>query len=98
MAITIGPWRVGADVRGYNVTVWAAEPGVCITSVFDRSFGPDAPTLKQAVDNARLIAAAPDLLEALHRVNHTLSVHGKMNCDTDLHEVVRAAIAKATQP
>ena len=48
--------------------------------------------------NARLIAAAPDLLEALHRVNHTLSVHGKMDGDTDLREFVCAAIAKATAP
>jgi hypothetical protein len=97
MAITKGPWRVGADVRGYNVTVWAAEPGVCITSVFDRSFGPDAPTLKQAVDNARLIAAAPDLLAALTSCLPFVKQFVDDGAAVAISEAT-AAIAKATQP
>jgi hypothetical protein len=44
------------------------------------------------------IAAAPLLLDALQRVDHTLSVHGHIDADTPLHEFVSAAIAKATGP
>lgn len=46
--------------------------------------------------NGRLIAGAPDLLEALRRIEHTLATHGKVDADTPLHEFVSAAIARAT--
>lgn len=44
------------------------------------------------------IAAAPPLLEALVRVDHTLSVHGHIDADTPLHEFVSAAVDAATDP
>lgn len=34
--------------------------------------------------------------ELLRRVDHTLTVHGKVDADTDLHVAIKAAIAKAT--
>ena len=66
---TNGPWRLGNDaLHGKELTVWAAEPGICITSVFDGSMGPDAPPMREAIANARLIAAAPELYSALKTV------------------------------
>jgi hypothetical protein len=53
-------------------------------------------TPKEWEANAILIAASPDLLEQLRRVDHTLTAHGKVDADTDLHAALRAAIAKAS--
>ena len=39
--------------------------------------------------------AALDLLEALKRVDHTLTVHGHVDAETDLHAFIRDAIEKA---
>ncbi len=61
-----GPWRLGDDaLHGKALTIWGAEIGMCITSVFDASMGADAPPMRQALANARLIAAAPQFFEAL---------------------------------
>ena len=60
---TPGPWRVGDDATGKPLTVWAAEPGRCVTSVLDDRLGRDAPPIA----NARLVAAAPEMYEALTR-------------------------------
>ncbi len=66
---TKGPWRLGDDaLHGKALTIWAAQPGVCITSVFDASMGPDAPPMREALANARLAAAAPELYDALERI------------------------------
>lgn len=32
------------------------------------------------------------LRDVLRKVDHTVSVHGKMDCDTDLHKLVQEAI------
>lgn len=53
------------DATGQPLSVWAAEDGICVTSVFDIRLGGDAPPLRQAKANARLMAAAPELLAAL---------------------------------
>jgi len=95
---TTGPWRLGKDEMGELHTVWGAQAGVAITSVFDNVFGPDCPPQAEATANARLIAAAPDLLDALR----WLLAFWRPGSDHDTDEVrlavaaARAAIAKAT--
>lgn len=49
---------------------------------------------EQQLANARLIVAAPDLLEALARYVQQDLAHGMT--DNNLHRTARAAIAKAT--
>lgn len=61
---TPGPWRLGNDATGKALTIWGAQSGICVTSVFDDRMGNDTPPMRQAIANARLIAAAPDLVEA----------------------------------
>lgn len=38
--------------------------------------------------------AEGEMREALRRVDHTLSVHGHVDADTDLHAFIRAALSK----
>lgn len=85
---TPGPWFVAEtdDNEGYPETVIRAMDGVAGVSVavdFPKIFG-----MRDA--NARLIAAAPDLLEALRAV---VSVADRK---TDEFDLAHAAIAKAT--
>ena len=53
------------------------------------------PSAEEAEANARLIAAAPELLEALERITRVASVELTGRRD-DVLEQARAAIAKAT--
>ena len=52
------------------------------------------PGQKEAEANARLIAAAPELLEALEKALDDSACDGDQ-CGTEWHELARAAIAKA---
>ncbi|HDL8291726.1 TPA: hypothetical protein ACGBQ6_004502 [Yersinia enterocolitica] len=78
---TPGPWL--ATVRNNN-DLMTQFYGVLIGSI-----SVDIPTENQAID-ARLIAAAPDLLEALKAV---VAIADR---DTDVFNAAKAAIAKAT--
>lgn len=69
------PWTGAVQIEGDVSANWNVPPLVCVTYRGDCS---DA--------DARLIAAAPDMLEALRECEH----------HTDTYETVRAAIAKAT--
>ena len=100
---TSGPWRLGKDEMGELHTVWGAQAGVAITSVFDNVFGPDCPPQAEATANARLIAAAPDLLAALREMVYAATHLSAMD-PTGAHDCTisgdtlakaRAAIAKA---
>lgn len=84
MSHTPGPWNIGTSMTRGRANIWG--PIEAITSV------PYAGNIEQA--NAHLIAAAPELLEALE---HALRESG---CDGDLcshnwHDTARRAIKKA---
>jgi len=97
---TPGPWEV-TDLRhsivvrteSPNKTKYGASRYAAIGG-FDRS---DPDQLSEALANARLIAAAPDLLEALElmldRFRDTEGSHGQW--EEEATENARAAIAKA---
>lgn len=97
---TRGPWRVSLTDE---TLVLDADGDVVATTFFD---GPDyEDNYERRSDHARLIASAPDLLEALHKLREPPTVTG--DADTisavmDLHElqcaVIDRALAKATQP
>ena len=74
---TLGPWRVH---EGWGLTV---ESSKCrIASIASAEYNAEA--------NAHLIAAAPDMLEALERVLET-----KAHIGAIAHTMVKMAIAKA---
>lgn len=87
-AHTAGPW----NARGLHVLRDPQRDGRAIANVDRNDFGTEA-----SHANARLIAAAPDLLEALR----AMVDRWEPDCigtDRVMWENARAAIAKATQP
>jgi len=67
--------------------------------------GPHGISRAEAAANARLIAAAPDLLEALQEAAHALNIARLVMADKEARDIAgefvakaEAAIAKATQP
>lgn len=90
---TPGPWLVRCSAKGYPYQIEAPNgnrgPGgiTCVTRWAAISF----PTSTEGQANARLIAAAPNLLEALEAAFEMhVSQHPKWEA------IARAAIAKAT--
>lgn len=82
---TPGPWVIGRSRRGHDVVMVDTASGTAICDVYGDS--DDRPA------NARLIAAAPDLLEALETLYRAVCI-----ADADLRpgeELAREAIAKA---
>jgi hypothetical protein len=92
---TPGPWRKGGVSGG---AVWFGEKMVAAVYGDD----PDCKADERMQANARLIAAAPDLLSALERAKDVLSGVQEDRFDLDMDEIniainiVDAAIAKAT--
>lgn len=86
MTHTPGPWRVFAS---YDPLVIATDDaGEKIAYMSDRGYEPTNA-------NARLIASAPDLLEALQ--SYVAWVEDVDQPSIDPEEMIRAAIAKATE-
>jgi hypothetical protein len=89
---TAGPWAAETNAAGLKVK--SAEGDIIATpSGFDVG-------QEKAEANARLIAAAPEMLAALHRADAALSLlmatgNGDRH-DLSALESIRAAIAKAT--
>jgi len=80
---TPGPWDVCED----DINVYAPNSDTAITNQ-DHICAPDK---VEAAANARLIAAAPELLEALR----VLLAHGGTAYEAHAKEKAREAIAKA---
>ena len=108
---TPGPWRLFIDDTGGQ---WSGWP-LCIDSANDeektvvRTGGQwpyewdSAMSQREALANARLIAAAPELLEALIEMEREKSDYMTRNNLGDpakehTNKMARSAIAKATQP
>lgn len=97
---TPGPWSIVIDDTGGEFTGWpsiVASPEIDCSVIhragFKQKFWGDL-SQRECIANARLIAAAPDLLEALQRL---------LNAENDeyltpigVKNLARAAIAKAT--
>lgn len=103
---TPGPWHTDA-VMGEDRHEICAEPTTesgnpnVIATVFCDLLDPHpAIGLTEANANARLIAAAPELLAALQDMLATHTARNVCGLErlTQVHQAARAAIAKATQP
>jgi hypothetical protein len=87
---TPGPWEVKRSGSGYPYQVHAPN-GNHVKDV-TRWASISVPSLPEGEANARLIAAAPDLLAIVRAVDG----HHAIPADSHLGERIRAAIAKAT--
>jgi hypothetical protein len=90
---TPGPW--GTDHKDHdspyqNIKIKAGSKTVCTIWIDD---APDHAFNSEQEANARLIAAAPDLLEALQNL-----VNGNGFAPSESLEKARAALAKAETP
>jgi hypothetical protein len=101
MAHTPGPWNVQTAEKAFcweinhvpECGLWAA-----VAEVGANSLGSRKVTVQEAEGNARLIAAAPDLLAALRDIAEGCEQRlrkGKDQGDLDTLRVCRTAIAKA---
>jgi hypothetical protein len=80
---TPGPWRVEAFSRSKHFRIHPSEGATPSGSLAD---------VYSSEANARLIAAAPDLLEAVRHAVMEWRLHGQL---TDSCRVLEAALAKA---
>lgn len=100
-AHTPGPWRVDPD---YSADIQTADGRLEIAAIMSDYTTDNAPPEAKAAANARLIAAAPELLDALAALldDYVLTYDCACNyqLDADAEPVVtkaRAAIVKATE-
>lgn len=89
---TPGLWRVSDGLgSGYlEVVMDDSEPGVCVVADIEAQETED-----EEYANAYLIAAAPEMKEALIAVEHVLRQPSDPDAEIKVLEVVRAALAKA---
>ena len=89
---TPGPWTFGRAIPADDTVsriVRAGDDHIAVVMDLDGA-------AQEAVDNARLISAAPDLLEALKRVmRHVPADAGGASLGDDMYRA-RLAIARAT--
>lgn len=94
---TPAPWHIGPITsQGHNVQIRAVNQESPEFEVSVAILGGWGTSKEENEANARLIAAAPELLEALIEAGKYLQ--GDVGCayPQELFEVIQAAIAKAT--
>lgn len=91
---TPGPWQVGPNAMGEMLSIWSRH--YCIVSLFSPNFGDDVPPAEQNAANACLIAAAPEMLEALLEFAWAIHGGGSVAALTVALDQAKAAINKAT--
>jgi hypothetical protein len=91
---TPGPWRAVADEQvPERGAVYVEGPeGWADHAICDCEYSQEGVERDEA--NARLIAAAPDMLKVLHAIANVNAKYGS-SLDTDIVKGVHAAIAKA---
>jgi hypothetical protein len=57
----------------------------------------DSMTKEEAEANALLISKAPEMLEMLKKINHTITLHGKIDNGSDLHKNLTQLIKESTE-
>lgn len=91
---TAGPWAV-VEHSWSDIGVYASEHRVCLLSIYDEATEETQSELEARDSaNARLIAAAPELLEALWVATEHNALHFGERHNTVIQG--RAAILKAT--
>ena len=85
---TPGPWRVGLPPLHKGLTIGTRQ-GLMVAFV---TTGWNVPTR----DNARLIAAAPDLLSACHRLLEAVPYVSEYDVPIGLWDDLQSAVNKAT--
>lgn len=91
MAHTKGPWNFETDVRTGDNGIYAEGTGIFVEAFSDINHSGEG-NRAEALANARLIAAAPEMLEAL---KHCLREHGGFTIRGKTERLALAAIAKA---
>lgn len=101
---TPGPWEVDGEdsfsgVRhdGHPVTQWPMYRICSHNQLLSYALGDKTGlgSQEESNANARLIAAAPELLEACEQVKSTMEINGHAERNPHLYEIVSDAIAKA---
>ena len=94
---TPGPWtdNIAGIWREEGVQVYDSCRQVVAIACHVSEIIPDAPSNEESQANAKLIAAAPEMLEALIKVNHAIQSSNMKG--TILHDEVRNAIKKAIE-
>jgi hypothetical protein len=90
MSHTPGPWEQMPGGSHGSLAVWNKDTALVVATA-------GGITASNALDNARLIAAAPDLLAALEALTAWAETVPTDYAEDDLQRKARAAIAKATQ-
>jgi hypothetical protein len=105
---TPGPWKIGQEYGNNQDEIEAAD-GRCVAVVWTRKcavqtqvrecYKPD----NELMNNAQLIASAPDLLAALeditqHAFDDDTPIQDIIADMERMRDIARAAIAKATEP
>lgn len=69
----------------------------CGVSIGNRSTMVFSNDCEEDLANALLISKAPEMLDMLNKINITISIHGKIDSETELHYQVQQLIKETTE-